>query len=309
MHNHSHQHNHGHTAHSHTLYRDGNAKGLYLALLATTVIMIVEFLGGLVTNSLALLSDSGHMLSDVSALAFSLVAMWFARKPPSSKKTYSFYRFEILAALFNAITLFIIAGVIIWEAYQRLFAPPSVSSGTMMVIAAIGLAANLFSAWMLIRKGDISGNMNVRSAYLHVLSDALGSIGAIIAGVLMSAFSWYIADPIISVIVAVLIIKSAWRVIDESIHILMEGTPPTINIDNVKQKLLAIPGVGNIHDLHIWTVTSGIDSLTCHLLIDNAQLNQDILRQAILVIEEQFGIKHTTIQIETSDLQHAEYII
>lgn len=309
MHSHSHQHDHGSVSNNHGKSRDSNKKGLTMALITTAVIMIVEFLGGLITNSLALLSDSGHMFSDVCSLAFSLIAMWFAAKPPSPQKTYGFYRFEILAALLNGSTLFVIAGIIIWEAYQRLFSPPNVSSGTMMIIAAIGLVANLFSAWILIRKGNVSGNVNVRSAYLHVLSDALGSVGAIIAGMLMSVFSWYIADPIISVIVALLILKSAWRVIDESIHILMEGAPPTVQVDEVKQALLTITGVKNIHDLHIWTVTSGIDSLTCHLLIDDGQNGQDILRQAILTIEEQFNIQHTTIQVETSDLQHTENIV
>lgn len=308
MHSHSNPHSQGHT-HSHGISREGNKKGLTIALVTTAAIMIVEFFGGLITNSLALLSDSGHMLSDVSSLALSLMAMWFASKPPSPKKTYGFYRFEILAALFNGATLFIIAGFIIWEAYQRLSAPPTVSSGTMMAIAAIGLAANLFSAWMLTRQSDVSGNVNVRSAYLHVLGDALGSVGAIIAGLLMSAFSWYIADPIISVVVALLILKSAWGVIDDSIHILMEGAPLTVNVDDVKQALLTIPGVKNIHDLHIWTVTSGIDSLTCHLLIDSEQNSQDILSQAIRCIEERFSIQHTTIQVETNDLQHAELIV
>jgi cobalt-zinc-cadmium efflux system protein len=304
------QHNHEHSSHNHGISsRGGDKKGLTIALLTTAVIMIVEFLGGLITNSLALLSDSGHMLSDVSSLAFSLIAMLFASKPPSPQKTYGFYRFEILAALLNGLTLFIIAGIIIWEAYHRLFDPPNIISGTMIVIAAIGLTANLFSAWMLIRKGDVSGNVNVRSAYLHILGDALGSVGAIIAGILMSAFAWYIADPIISVIVALLILKSAWGIIDESIHILMEGTPPTVKADEVKQALLAIPGVKNIHDLHIWTVTSGIDSLTCHLLIDSEQNSQDILQQAVLTIEKRFNIQHTTIQIETSDLQHPEHIV
>lgn len=304
------QHSHEHSSHSHGISsRGGDKKGLTIALLTTAVIMIVEFLGGLITNSLALLSDSGHMLSDVSSLAFSLIAMWFASKPPSPQKTYGFYRFEILAALLNGLTLFIIAGIIIWEAYERLFDPPNVISGTMIAIAAIGLTANLFSAWMLTRKGDVSSNVNVRSAYLHILGDALGSVGAIIAGILMSAFAWYIADPIISVIVALLILKSAWGIIDESIHILMEGTPPTVEVDEVKQALLAIPGVKNIHDLHIWTVTSGIDSLTCHLLIDSEQNSQDVLQQAILTIEKHFNIQHTTIQIETSDLQHPEHIV
>jgi cation diffusion facilitator family transporter len=307
MQHHSHDNEHG--SHSHGVSRERNIKGLAIALVTTVIIMVLEFFGGLTTNSLALLSDSGHMLSDVSSLALSLVAMWFAAKPPSPQKTYGFYRFEILAALMNGIALFIIAGFIIWEAYQRFFAPPTVSSWLMMTIAAIGLLANLFSAWVLTRQGDVKENVNVRSAYLHVLGDALGSVGAIVAGIVMAAFSWYIADPIISVVVAILILKSAWGVIDESIHILMEGTPLTVDSDEVKQVLLQIPGVKSIHDLHIWTVTSGIDSLTCHLVIDNDQDSQSILQQAIMRIEEQFSIQHTTLQIETKDFQHANLIV
>ncbi len=181
--------------------REGNKKGLMIALLITTVIMVVQFIGGLITNSLALLADSGHMLSDASSLALSLVAIWFASRPASPNKTYGFYRFEILAALFNSVTLFVIAGFIIVEAYSRFFDPPTVASGTMIMIAFIGLGANLLSAWFLMRKGDVNHNLNLRSAYLHVIGDALGSVGAILAGIIMLAFEWYVADPIISVVV------------------------------------------------------------------------------------------------------------
>ncbi|TNJ66279.1 cation transporter [Paenibacillus hemerocallicola] len=316
-HNHSHDHHHGHSHghghghdHAHGIghhhHGPNNEKGLTIALLITASIMILEFFGGLLTNSLALLSDSGHMLSDAAALALSLVAMWFAVKPAAPNKTYGFYRFEILAALFNGATLFVIAGFIIWEAYERLLNPPTVSSGSMMVIAAIGLLANLGSAWVLMRKGDVKDNINVRSAYLHVLGDALGSVGAIIAGLLMLAFSWYIADPIISVVVALLILKSAWGVIKHAIHILMEGTPVTIDCEDVKRSLLHIHGVRDVHDLHVWTITSGLDSLSCHVLIEDDADSQDVLQQAIHLIERKYKIMHTTIQVETSSLQHGE---
>jgi cobalt-zinc-cadmium efflux system protein len=246
------------------------------------------------------------MLSDAAALALSLVAMWFAVKPAAPNKTYGFYRFEILAALFNGATLFVIAGFIIWEAYERLLNPPTVSSGSMMIIAAIGLLANLGSAWVLMRKGDVKDNINVRSAYLHVLGDALGSVGAIIAGLLMLAFSWYVADPIISVVVALLILKSAWGVIKHAIHILMEGTPVTIDCEDVKQSLLQIQGVRDVHDLHVWTITSGLDSLSCHVLIEDDADSQAVLQQAIHLIERKYKIMHATIQVETSSLQHGE---
>jgi cobalt-zinc-cadmium efflux system protein len=198
------------------------------------------------------------------------------------------------------------AGWIVYEAYERIVEPPTVSSGTMILIAVIGLVANLLSAYFLMKQGNVEGNVNVKSAYLHVIGDALGSVGAIIAGILMMVFGWYIADPIISVVVALLILKSAWGVLKTTIHILMEGTPVTIDQKAVKETLFSIEGVKDIHDLHIWTITSGLDSLTCHVLIEEYKNEQDILQQAIKAIENKFGIVHTTIQIEKTDLQHKE---
>ncbi|WP_339211025.1 cation diffusion facilitator family transporter [Aeribacillus sp. FSL K6-8210] len=298
----SHHHSHDH----HDFNRENNKKGLIIALLITVGILLLEFFGGLMTNSLALLSDSGHMLSDASSLALSLIAIWFAAKPASPNKTYGFYRFEILAALFNGVTLFVIAGFIIWEAVQRFFNPPTVASGSMMLIASIGLLANLLSAWVLMRKGDVKHNVNVRSAYLHVIGDALGSVGAIAAGFIMWLFDWYIADPIISILVALLILKGAWGVLKHSIHILMEGTPVTIDQNEVKKALKSIEGVKDVHDLHIWTITSGLDSLSCHILIEDHHDSQKVLQAAIHMIEEKFKILHTTIQIETSQIHHGK---
>jgi cobalt-zinc-cadmium efflux system protein len=299
-------HHHGHDHHHFEETREGNKKGLTIALSITVGIMLLEFFGGLLTNSLALLSDSGHMLSDASSLLLSLVAIWFASRPPSPNKTYGFYRFEILAALFNGFSLFVIAGFIVWEAFERLFTPPAVASGSMMIIASVGLLANLISAWSLMGKGDVKNNVNLRSAYLHILGDALGSVGALLAGLLMLTFSWYIADPIISVLVALLILKSAWGVMKHSIHILMEGTPITINQQEVKKTLEEIDGVIDVHDLHIWTITSGLDTLTCHILIDNQKEGQVILQQAIDKIKNEFKIEHTTIQVEKSHIKHSE---
>ncbi|MFE4712899.1 cation diffusion facilitator family transporter [Paenibacillus sp. NPDC056722] len=303
-HGHSHHdHTHDHHGHSHA---PNNKKGLLIALIITSGIMFVEFFGGLFTHSLALLSDAGHMLSDIASLALSLVAMIFAAKPASSKNTYGFYRFEVMAALFNGVMLFVIAGLVIREAWQRLLEPPVVASGSMIIIATIGLFANLVSAWVLIRKGDVKDNLNVRSAYLHIIGDALGSVGAIVAGVIMQLFSWYAADPIISVLVALLILKSAWGVLRHSFHILMEGTPPAVNSDQVRQTLLQISGVADVHDLHIWTITSGLNSLSCHLRIEDDRRAQEILQQAVTLIEDKYNINHTTIQIETSPFQHGE---
>ncbi|CAM3109206.1 cation diffusion facilitator family transporter [Paenibacillus sediminis] len=303
-HSHGHHHTHGH--HHHHEVTEGNRKGLTTALIITAGIMILEFLGGLFTGSLALLSDSGHMLSDTGAIVLSLIALRFAMKPASPQKTFGFYRFEILAALFNGVTLFVVAAFIIREAYYRFLNPPVVASGTMMLIAIVGLLANMLSAWSLIRKSDIKNNANLRSTYLHIIGDALGSVGAIIAALLMHWFGWYIADPIISVIVALLILKGAWSVITHAVHILMEGVPSRIDQSEVKATLEAIEGVLEVHDLHIWTITSGLDSLSCHLIVEDHQDGQNILQQAIRRIEEKFHIEHTTIQIETSSIHHCD---
>lgn len=304
-HNHEHTHSHSHLGHHH--HGPNNKAGLLIALIITAGIMVLEFAGGLITNSLALLSDSGHMLSDTAALALSLAAMWFAARPSSPNRTYGFHRFEILAALLNGITLFVIAAFIIAEAVKRFGEPPTVASGPMMIIAVIGLAANIASAWFLMRKGDVKDNLNVRSAYLHVIGDAIGSVGAIIAGILMSLFSWYIADPIISVVVALLILKSAWGIIKSTVHILMEGTPLSVNAEQVNKVLLGIEGVKEVHDLHVWTITSGLDSLSCHLTVEDHVDCQIVLQEAIQHIAEKFQIEHTTIQIEKSQLKHPAF--
>ncbi|VBB06460.1 cation efflux protein [Lucifera butyrica] len=301
MHNHGHDdHGHGHT---HGMRREGNKKSLTIALVITFGIMIAEAVGGWLTNSLALLSDSGHMLSDAGSLALSLLAVWFAAKPPSVHKSYGYHRFEILAALFNGLALFAIAIVIIWEAYSRFMEPPAVDSGPMMVIAFIGLVANLVSAWVLLRQGDVKGNINLRSAYLHMISDALGALGAILAGFFMYQFGWYIADPIISVVVSLMILKGAWSVVRQSVHILMEGTPGKANVAEITAVLAAIAGVVNVHDIHIWTVTSGYEVFSCHILVRKGVSSSEILSRAVPLMEKRFGIRHTTIQVMEKDAE------
>ena len=275
-----------------------NQKGLFFALLLTAGIMMVEFFGGIITNSLALLSDSGHMLSDVSALLFSLLAMRAASKPASDAKPFGYHRFEILAALFNGLSLVAISFVILAEAFKRLLHPQTVGTETMMLIAAIGLIANLLSAWALLRKSDVKNNINVRSAYLHVLGDALGSVGAIVAGMLMHFYSWYIADPLISAVIAVVILKGAYGVIKQSLHILMEGKPYTIDSDSVKSTLKSIDGVIDIHDLRIWTITSGVHSFCCHIAIKEQVDPQKTLETAVALVKSKFGVEYVAIQVE-----------
>ncbi|MBP2627603.1 MAG: czcD1 [Firmicutes bacterium] len=302
MHNHS---SHGHGGndhnHSHGLRREGNKKSLTVALIITFGIMIAEAVGGWLTNSLALLSDSGHMLSDVGSLALSLMAVWFAAKPASTSKSYGYHRFEILTALLNGLALFAIAGVIIWEAYSRFNEPPIVNSVPMMAIAFIGLVANLICAWVLMRQGDVKGNINLQSAYLHMIGDALGAVGAILAGFFMYQFDLYIADPIISILMSLVILKGAWSVVSQSIHILMEGTPGKADVAEIAAALAAIDGVINIHDVHAWTVTTGYEVFSCHMLVRKGVSSSQVLSKAVPILEQRFGIKHTTIQVVEGD--------
>lgn len=297
---HGHSHDHGHT-HG----KGANKKALLISLCITTTFLIIEVIGGFLTNSLALLSDAGHMLSDSSALFLSLIAMYFASKPPSPAKSYGFYRFEILAALLNGVTLVLISLYIFWEAIERLAAPPEVSSLSMMGIAFVGLLANIAAAFVLMR-GDYKNNLNMRSAFLHVLGDMLGSVGAIAAGFLMWMFGWYIADPVISIVVGILIMISAWRVTKESVNVLMEGTPSNIDSNKVSEVLGKIEGVTAIHDLHIWTVTSGFDALTVHLEVKDDLPSYPVLQTALQVLRDQFGITHATVQIENAAVRHGE---
>lgn len=282
-----HDHSHGHNQ---------NKKALLISFLFIFTFMIVEVIGGIVTNSLALLSDAGHMLSDAAALGLSLAAFYIGEKASDKGKTYGYKRFEILAAFINGITLILVSLYIFWEAYHRFIDTPMVSPG-MMVIAIIGLVVNIIVAWILMR-GDTEHNLNVRSAFLHVLGDMLGSVGAIAAGLLIYFFNWNLADPIASVMVAILIVISGWRVTKDSIHILMEGSPKGIDTEDVKNSLAAIPGVIEVHDLHVWCITSEFTALSCHVVVGNEVNRDTILLRLSAFLEEEFGIHHSTIQVE-----------
>lgn len=300
---HHHDHGDGHDHHHHG--KGASKRALLTAFLIIAVFLVVETIGGFITNSLALLSDAGHMLSDALALLLSLIAVHFASRPPSAKRTFGMKRFEILAALTNGVTLVVISLFIFWEGFERMWNPPEVSSGSMIIIATVGLLANIAAAMVLMR-GDTKNNVNLRSAYLHVLGDLLGSVAAILGGILMWAFGWYIADPIISIIVSILIMLSAWRVTKESINILLEGAPSRLDTTKVEQRLSQLTGVVKVHDLHIWTVTSGFDSLTCHLVVEDDLPSYPVLNDALALLEKEFGITHATIQIENSSTTHGD---
>lgn len=300
---HHHDHGDGHDHHHHG--KGASKRALLTAFLIIAVFLVVETIGGFITNSLALLSDAGHMLSDALALLLSLIAVHFASRPPSAKRTFGMKRFEILAALTNGVTLVVISLFIFWEGFERMWNPPEVASGSMIIIATVGLLANIAAAMVLMR-GDTKNNVNLRSAYLHVLGDLLGSVAAILGGILMWAFGWYIADPIISIIVSILIMLSAWRVTKESINILLEGAPSRLDTAKVEQRLSQLTGVIKVHDLHIWTVTSGFDSLTCHLVVEDDLPSYPVLNDALALLEKEFGITHATIQIENSSTTHGD---
>ena len=277
---------------------------LRLAFLLTSIFLVIEFVGGLYTHSLALIADAGHMLVDSAALGLSLFAFWFSCRPATATKTYGFYRVEILAALFNGVILIIVSFGIFYESYHRLMHPPEIESGWMLIIAALGLVINLISAYFL--HGAQFSNLNVRGAFLHVASDALSSVGAIIAGVIMASMGWYLADPLASLLVATLISYNAWRLVRDSVNVLLEGTPVHINLDAVHDELVRVKDVDSIHDLHIWTLTSGFYAMSCHAVVANTGRRHQILEELRTIIRDQFRIDHSTIQLEEKTLQHHE---
>lgn len=294
------EHNHDHSHHHHTT----NKKVLFWSFIIIFSFMIVEALGGILTNSLALLSDAGHMLSDAAALGLTLLAFKIGEKRITANKTFGYKRFEIIAAFINGVTLILISIFIFIEAIRRFVEPPEVS-GTMMIIAFIGLCVNILVAWLLMR-GNTEENLNLKSALLHVMGDLLGSVGALAAGAFILLFNWHIADPIASVIVAILIIISGVRITKDSLHILMEGKPSNINIEEMKRSLLSLPGVEDVHDIHVWSITSEFPSMSCHLRVTDQTNRDQLLQKATTLLQDSFYISHSTIQIEGINISSCE---
>ena len=265
-----------------------------LALVAAY--LVAEVVGGLWTGSLALLADAGHMFSDVGALALSLFAIWLAQRPASVERTFGYHRVEILAALANGVALIVVVLVILREAIERLDAPREVLGAPMLAVAVGGLFVNLAGLWML--HGGRESSLNVRGAWLHVLSDTLGSIGVIAAAVLVWAFGWTRADPIASIGIALLVIYASWQLIRETAGVLMEAAPRHIDVEEVRRVLCETQGVVSIHDLHVWTITSGFVSLSCHVESSHQVPDPELLAGFQELLRERFGIEHVTIQIE-----------
>lgn len=299
-HDHGHDHTHG-----------ANKKVLLISFIIITSYMIIEAIGGFLTNSLALLADAGHMLSDSISLAIALIAFKLAEKAANHSKTYGYKRFEILAAMINGVTLIGVALYIFYEAIGRFANPPEVATTGMLIISVVGLLVNILVAWIMMRGGDTEGNLNMRGAYLHVLSDMLGSAGAISAALLMIFFGWDWADPAASVIVAALVLRSGYYVTKSSLHVLMEGTPQNINIEDIIQTIKKTEGVRSVHDLHVWSITSGMNALSCHVVVGN-QLSVADSEKMVRKIEhdlEHQGINHVTIQMETDAHEHEDSIL
>lgn len=297
-----HDHNHAHSA---------NKKVLLISFLIITSYMVVEAVGGYVTNSLALLSDAGHMLSDSISLGIALLAFTLGAKAPNYSKTYGYKRFEVLAAVFNGVTLILVALFIFKEAIERFTNPPEVATTGMLIISSIGLVVNIIVAWIMMRGGDTEENLNMRGAYLHVISDMLGSVGAIIAGLLILFFEWGWADPLASVVVAVLVLRSGYYVSKASLHVLMEGTPQNVNVDDVVKIIEQTDGIKGLHDLHVWSITSGLNALSCHVVVDDQMTigeGEKLLRKLEHDLQHQ-NIQHVTIQLETAAHQHDHSIL
>jgi len=291
---------HSHSGHTHGRASESRRK-LTMVLVLTSIYMIAEVIGGWLTGSLALLADAGHMLADVAALALALIAAWFASRPATSNKTFGYYRLEILAALVNGVALVVISLLILYEAYQRWSAPPVVQGSAVMLVASGGLAINLISAWILHGRHEI--DLNMRGAWLHVLSDALGSLGAIVAGAVMWLYGWFAADPLFSALIGVLIVWSSWRLIRESTNVLLEGTPAHINLAAVEDSILRTDGVSDVHDLHVWTITSGREALSAHVIHAYEVSQPELLKELRAKLHDRFGVDHLTIQMETPDFE------
>jgi len=293
----SHQH---HNHHATAADVAGNRRRLAVALGLTATYMVAEVVGGIAANSLALLADAGHMFSDAAALGLSLVAVVLAQRPATSQRTYGFHRAEILAALTNGAALLVLSVLIAREAWERLSAPPEVQGGLMLAVAFGGLVINL--ANLRILSGGRESNLNVRGAWLHVMADTLGSVGAISAGAAIYFFGWRWADPVASFIIASLVLYSAWGLVRETLDVLMEGVPRGISIEEVTESLKGLPGVQDAHDLHVWSLTSGRNIATIHLVISEDADHQGIIDAANRTLADRFAIQHATIQVEHDEL-------
>lgn len=297
IHDHAHEHDHVHDIEVRRT-TNGGRKNLLIALAITVLMMIAEVIGGLLSNSLALLSDAGHMLIDNVALLLSFFAMKFSTIPATNKKTFGFYRLEILAALINGVTLALISLYIIYEAYFRIIHPQPVHGTLMLVIAAIGLVANIVGAVVLMKYRH--ANLNIRGAFLHIVGDAAVSVGVIIGGIVIVNTGWYLIDPILSILISCVIIYGSWQLLRESVNILLESAPSHIDIDAIAAEIAKIKGVREAYHIHLWTITSGVYALSAHVLIDDQPVSgsRELINEIRALLSQKFNVLHSTIQLE-----------
>jgi cobalt-zinc-cadmium efflux system protein len=281
--------------HSHTP-AGKNKKRLAIVLILTTAYLIAEVIGGLLTHSLALLADAGHMLTDVAGLGMALLAIQFAERPATPQRTYGFYRVEILAALINAVVLIGISFYILWEAYQRFRNPPEIQSLPMLAVAAVGLLVNFAGIYLLRAASEES--LNMKGAYFEVVSDMLTSIGVIVAAVIMLTTGWYYADPLISAGIGLFIFPRTWLLLRDVVGVLLEGTPADVNLTALREAIRAIAGVADVHDLHVWSLTSGVNAMSVHAVLTDHDLHDEVLAAVQRCVTTDFKISHVTVQVE-----------
>ena len=289
--------NHQHNGANHG--NNNSRSRLKITLAIVVVIMVAEVVGGFLSNSLALLGDAGHMLVDGLALGLSLFAITMAMRPATLSKTYGYHRVEIMAALANGVTLVLVAAYIFYEAYQRFLDPPVVRAPLMLVVASIGLVANIIGVFLL--RGADHGNLNVRAAFWHIMGDTISSVGVIAGGIIIAIKpQWGIVDPIVAVAIGLIILVGAWRLVRESVDILLEAVPKHIAVDDVIKMLKMVPGVDEVHDVHIWTLTSDIHALSAHLIIkdQSVSVSSEIVERVNHDLSYEFNITHTTLQLE-----------
>ncbi len=292
-------HNHDHTHHNHNHdYRSVEKRRLVLAIGVTAVMFVAEVAGGLISNSLALLSDAGHMFTHIVALGISLLAIRFASREATDRMTFGFYRAEIMAAFINGITLFLLTLWIVYEAWERFLTPPEVNSVQMFWIALLGLIVNIVTA--LILKDASKDDINVRSAFLHLLGDTLSSVGVIIGAVVIYFKGWVLIDPLLSILLCIPIVLWSVKLIRESVDVLLESAPRDVDMEALKAAVLTIEGVKDIHDIHIWTITSGRRAMSAHVEVINLYVSEtaSILEEISKLLKDRFTIDHTTIQLE-----------
>jgi cobalt-zinc-cadmium efflux system protein len=283
-------------SHDHDDARTGSRRALALALAITVLYTVAEVVGGLLTGSLALLADAVHMLADNVALALALLAVWLADRPSTPERTYGYKRAEVLAALANGVALVALAIWIFYEAFQRFRDPPAVLGGWLLVLGAAGIAVNLAAGFILARAR--SGSLNVEAAFRHVFADLLGSVGVVVAATVILTTGWLEADPLVSALIGVLVLVSSWSILRDSMTILLEAAPSGIDTRAVGERLARAPGVVEVHDLHIWTITSGFPALSAHVLVGRGEDCHARRLELAELIEKEFGIEHTTLQVD-----------